>query len=419
MKACVLLALTLPGVSATAAQRQAVALPTLTRRHHPSEAAFQQRAPAATVAADADALKLPPVPAPVDTGADGYPQLPAVATMLHEAAQTMGSISTRTNDLAKRIAQAQADKAQKMQKQKAVFEKKLHTQEEENRAMLATNSKITAAINTLKSENAATVKHASELQAANKVMRTELATLQAKLGAAKAFTVAAMSATDDSRAPELGVLKAPAPAPRAAPASRAAPRGSPKSRRAPAMVALSKRGDSDVQESGGEEDRDDQADDADDGADDGTSFLAVGRNATRVTAAGADDAEDVLSILKRDVEALQKQERDSEANLKQRFLKDFQAGAKRHAVLVAHQRALNATRSGLTALQAKLRSAERHLEATHGHLEERMRGVGLFIQRLAHLALAPQTETPGLMKHLPASVKPEPAPAAVAAPASK
>lgn len=192
---------------------------------------------------------MPSVPPPADTGADGFPELPAVAMMLKDADATMKTINAEASSLAKRVAQAQEEKAAKMTKQKAIFDEKLHTQEAGNRAMLAANGKISEEIATLKGGNAAIVKHATELQAANKLMRSELSTLAAKLGIADKFVAAALSATDDSRAKELAVLR---PAPKAVRA-----RGARKQMRA-AFAEVAKRSDDDT-------------DDGEDGEDDGQS----------------------------------------------------------------------------------------------------------------------------------------------------
>lgn len=57
--------------------------------------------------------------------------------MLNDADATMKSISDQASSLAKRVAQAQQEKATKMAKQKAIFDQKLHAQEGANRAMVA------------------------------------------------------------------------------------------------------------------------------------------------------------------------------------------------------------------------------------------------------------------------------------------
>jgi len=79
---------------------------------------------------------------------------------------------------------------------------------------------------------------------------------------------------------------------------------------------------------------------------------------------------------------------------------------------MSQQKALNGTRTQLQALQLNLHGAEVHLEATKTSLQERLRGLGLFAQRLAHLALAPAGEVSRLLTALPAKVEPAAMPTA-------
>merc|ERR1719305_1610023 len=110
---------------------------------------------------------------------------------------------------------------------------------------------------------------------------------------------------------------------------------------------------------------------------------------------------DLLDVLSKDVAHLAQQEKESEKTLKNLFIRDFRAGAKRHQALLTQQKTLIATRSSLQALQAKLKGAEAHLEATRAQLEGRLHGLGQFIQKLAHFAMAPQHEVPHLLEVLP------------------
>merc|ERR1719401_1313704 len=86
------------------------------------------------------------------------------------------------------------------------------------------------------------------------------------------------------------------------------------------------------------------------------------------------------------------------------FIRTYRLGSKKHSSLIVQQRTLNSTRASLLALRAKLRVADKHLETTRDQLSERLRGVGLFTQRLVHLALAPAAEVPRILKSLPNSV---------------
>merc|ERR1719428_1291661 len=94
-----------------------------------------------------------------------------------------------------------------MAKQKAAFEEKLKQQETGNQMVIAANANISAEIKELQKGNAALRKHAKQIQESNRVMRTELHTLEAHLGVAKDFTASSLKETDDSKNSLLQVLK--------------------------------------------------------------------------------------------------------------------------------------------------------------------------------------------------------------------
>merc|ERR1719453_2471542 len=68
--------------------------------------------------------------------------------------------------------------------------------------------------------------------------------------------------------------------------------------------------------------------------------------------------ENLLAVLSKQVTALAAQEKESEKNLKNLFIRDYRAGAKRHQALLSQQKGLIATRGSLMALEAKLKTAE-------------------------------------------------------------
>lgn len=301
----------------------------------------------------------------------------------------------------------------------------LRTQEEQNRAVTASNTRITSEIVELRSNNSALRAHAKELQDGNKIRRAELRTLHAKFGMARDFIQASLVHTDDSKVPALAVLVPKAPK-----------RKARRHRAFMEVAAKSKNVDANVDEQDDGED-DDAGDDAEDEEDDGASasFLALSSRVKRAASKRAEAAaeeetprmaetevaatvqeatanpKDLLEVLSRGVTNLQREEKASEARLKAMFLSNFQAGIKRHTALVGQQRSLNATHVSLVSLQSQLRTADAHLEGTRAMLEKQLRGLGLFAQRLAHLALAPLDEVPRLLKALPTAVTAAPAPA--------
>jgi len=324
-----------------------------------------------------------------------------------------------------------------MAQQKAAFEGKLRAEELANRGLAAQNKDISRENQVLRNGNDAIRKHAQQLQATNMVMRQELLALQSRLGSVQDFVGQSLTKTDDSQADELRVLKAPAAKPEiqvpqapvqpvsaaplptsvvAAHATKAAEVTAAKT----TVVSNTKA----AANKEGEEEEDDGAADEDEG-DDATSLLALGANKRReeppaqTKAEASGDARELIKVLQKGVTSLGEQERASEAQLKALFDSSFQAGAKKQHKLVAKQESLNATRASLTALQGELRAAEAHLEATQKQLSAKLHDTGSFLQKLAHLALAPTAQVGELTKQLPTSVSapvapPAEAPAAVA-----
>jgi len=367
------------------------------------------------------------VPEEVDAGEDGFPQLPAVSQMLSAASGTLKSVNTQATSLEARVVQAQMQSEAKMAKQKAAFEEKLKLQEQSNQDVIKANANITSENKVLKGGNNALKKHAHEVEETNKLMRSELRTLQSRLGVAKDFTSKSLTSTDDSKNAMLQVLK-----------------GGKKHHHAFVETASkTKRGDADEEDDEADDDDDESADDDKDQADssdekDGddeddddeegsTSFLALSSKVRRksvadnlevemndmdaVAPAGpvmpdapAESPDNLLVVLSKEVAALAAQEKESEKTLKSLFIRDFRAGAKRHQALLSQQKSLNAKHSSLHILQNKLKTAVSHLEATRAQLEGRLHGLGQFLQKLAHFAMAPEAEAAHLLDVLPKAV---------------
>jgi hypothetical protein len=324
--------------------------------------------------------------------------------MLVTASKTLKSISSQANTLEARVMQVQTENEAKMARQKAVFDRRLKTQEEANRRTVSENGQISKEISDLNAHNVALRKHAKELQVDNRLLRIEFQTFQTKLGVSRDFVTTALASTDDSKAKELVILK----------------------------DANKEEHDEDREEDDDSDDRDEDDgdnsgkddDDDDSGDDSGPSFLALASRTQRSAVAdGMQEAQlddldggdgenkpdimnpkDLLKVLQKGVENLAAEEKDGEAKLKTMFLSDFQGGSKRHIALIAQQKTLNATRASVKQRQDLLKVAEAHLELTKSHLEQRLRGLGLFLQKLAHVALAPASEVPKMIKALPSAV---------------
>jgi len=365
-------------------------------RHHHKHGAAKAKAepatpvvPQAQVAPEAPAM-LPPatqaaaeVPAAINAGAGGYPQLPAVSSMLGSASQTLQNINAQARVL------------------EAVFEQKLKSQEDRSRALQAANKQLAGEIEGLRANISGLRNRAKDRQGANDVRRREMTAISGRLVRAKAFLLTSLKVADDEKAPQLDVLR-----------GKKSAGGLARRKVAPAVKAA-KRVSAPVEHANklASEDNSDSKDDED--VED-ASFIALSTSHTLIgtqpaAAPAAGSPKDVLNVLGEAVTNLQKEERASEAQLKGMFLTNFKAGVKRYASLAAQQRALLATRKSLVAEQGDLIKADEHLQGTSLALQQQLRAFGVFAQRLAHLALAPPQEAEILLKALPSDVHSTPA----------
>jgi hypothetical protein len=358
-----------------------------------------------------------------DATEDSTHKLPTVSKMMNTAQETLKSINSQASVITVLV-------EAKMARQKAIFERRLQQQERSNQEVISGNKRLNDEIASLKETNEAIKKNSHEIRETNRAMRSELKTLGAKLHLAESFITASMKATDDHDAKQLAVFQGKVQQQSSSSDevddnSGTNSDGTDKV----AKVALSTQTDDD-----------DEDDDDDDTASDGTSLLALTATTRRSTVArstaGAGKASatedtvqmadveaelsnlgalaapalpaasanpsDLLNVLSSKVAQLKEQEGESEAKLKEMFLTKFKAGTKRHRELLQVQRGLNSTRDSLRSLQTKLKGPER----TRQNLEQRLHGLGFFLQRLAHVALAPSGEAPRLLDALPSTVNP-------------
>eukprot|EP00747_Dinoflagellata_sp_TGD_P029356 gnl/TRDRNA2_/TRDRNA2_133860_c0_seq2.p1 gnl/TRDRNA2_/TRDRNA2_133860_c0~~gnl/TRDRNA2_/TRDRNA2_133860_c0_seq2.p1 ORF type:complete len:436 (+),score=134.20 gnl/TRDRNA2_/TRDRNA2_133860_c0_seq2:53-1360(+) len=404
------------------------------RRHE----AAKQEATAPAAKPEAEHSPMPPappavVPAPVNTGNSGFPELPAVSSMLTPAEETLKAINEQAAALEAKTLQAQMADSQRMAKQKAVFEQRLRQQEQANLVVVAENKEVEKEIATLKKDNEGLRKHSRELQESNALARKELKSLQKSLALVTEFAKDSLVKTDDAKAKELVVLQQSKGKGRRAHRHILAQMESMDTEEPADSDDLAAHSDDeqddDQDQETAQEDEDTNGDDEEDVA---ASLLQLDSSDNQISALetvaanamGTDlgspteppaDPTGILKTLASGVANLAAQEKQSETKLKKMFVTDFQAGNRRHAALMQQQRSLNATRAGLENLQDRLDNAVTHLEHTQNHLQQDLRGFGLFAQRLAHLALAPAKEVPRLMEALPAKVEP----AALPTPAPK
>jgi len=380
-------------------------------RHAAKSAKKAVASPPPAVVQPAEAPSQTAVPVAANTGPDGYPQLPAVSTMLGSASQTLQSINSQAQVLEARVVQTQMENEAKMARQKVVFEQKLKSQEDKNRAVAATNQQLSNEIEALKVNISSLRNQAMDVQGSNDVMRTELKALSGRLVLARKFLLAALKNTDDSKAPQLAVLRDPTAIHRA---SVKTTKGSVHKVSRAGVSGVHKQQQLKQQQQQQEKRRQasakDSSDDQDDDDSDEEIYLSLAAKVHRegflAPVAAGGSPKDLLKVLGEAVGNLQKEEHKSEAQLKNIFLANFKAGVKRYASFMVQRRSLTALRGNLAKEQDKLRVANAHLQGTHAKLQQQLRSFGLFAQKLSHLALAPEDEASGLLKTLPQDVQP-------------
>jgi len=379
-------------------------------------------------------------PTPEDSSQDGFPALPAVSAMTDSAAETLKSVNSQALVLEARLAQTQKENQEKLAKQKAIFEERLKTQEQGNRVVVSENADINASIDALREGNANLTNHAKELRAENRLKRSELQTLKAKIGLASEFVAESLKATDEQGVAALAVLNKPVVTHGHKDIALVATSEHDGDKKvsthgswlqAKKMQAKTIAAKQDDEDSDGDEDDDDddekspvpvKDDDSDD--DRADSFLALSSKVHRVSTKRSEDnsdfqfdeslayhhkrsltnPRDLISSLYSGVDTLSKQGDANAARLKALFVGAFKKGGKRHSALLVRQKALNATREGLQNTQERLQKAVSHLDGTFRSLDGRLQGLGNFLRRLGHLGAAPDTEAKRIMKTLPTKI---------------
>jgi len=316
--------------------------------------------------------------------------LPAVSTLLDPASETLRSLNAKAS-----ILEAQTNI--QLSRERETFAARLTT-------LTLQNKMLTSDIQELTSKTDVLRKHANQLTTANQLMRTELRATKNSLTNARDFTSEALKNSDDSHARDLDVLQ-------------------PAGKKVSFVAVGVKDQGYDDQES---DQADDQGDDDDDSENDdqGASLLAlssrirrralaaatVGEGAEAAAASQMSDIEaleigrngglqgvPLLEVLSKNIADLAKQQRQSEQLLRGAY--DTKLNA-----LLKQQKSLNTTKASLLTLSAKLTAAEAHLERTNSQLQKQLRGLGLFLQKLTHMILAPASEVGNQLRKLPKDV---------------
>merc|ERR1719327_94301 len=331
----------------------------------------------------------------MDVGAEGFPQLPAVDDMLSEATGTMKSVNSRTSALQAQLLQAQVASEGKLNKQKIVFESKLQEQEDKNRDIVKANAALSEEIERLQIRTKSIKSHAHALEEGNHMLSAELQALQGKLDIAKDFTTKSLESTQESNKKLLELLRVARPH-----------QQSHKARTSDMSLLLLSHREHHASENADESVDGDSA--SDDSADGGGPHEPADTGLDKDLMDSMQKAKSspsiLLDVLSKEVAQLAQQDKQSEAALKQTFVRDYRAGAQRRAALVEQQKALTAKKDSLLGLQSELETVVEHLKFVHSELERDIHGLGHFLMKLARFALAPKHDMPHSLEVLPTSV---------------
>ena len=278
----------------------------------------------------------------MDAGKNGFPELPSVSSMLSDSSQTLSGISAQAQRLQKQMLEVQQENAARMERQKAVFDRKLKEQEQKNLEVVKQNALLAKNIMETKKADEDLLRHAQSLQKGNAQRHNELKMLQDQLAAAQKFLTESVEQTDDSKAKELDVLGEEGTSPKGL-----------------SLLALSSASHTEPAAEGSE--------------------AKAGENS---------EPEGLISMLASGIKALKKQGQESEAKLKSVFMADFQAGVRRYKALLNQQKVLKETLETMQTYHSRLDAADKHLQATQTKMDLRLHDGGMFMQKLSELTMA-------------------------------
>jgi len=310
---------------------------------------------------DLSKVQLPSVPAPLDVGKTGFPEMPTVPSLLSASASSLDGFNAGAAKLQEKMKLLEQDSALRLQHQKTVFDQKLKEQEEKNAELVKSNGELAKNIMKLKKENDEALAESLALQKGNSIRRKDFKLLEKDLEASKAFINDAIITSDDSKAPDLEVLK-----------EEAEP-GDEK-----ALSFLS------VEEAVAEE---------------------ITTAQPKASADAEDTAESLMTMLESSVKDVKQKGKESEEKLKQLFLMHFQAGVKRHKALLAQQQVLQSTQKDLTSYREKILAAKTHLQNTQSSMDSRLKDGGLFLQKVSQVTLSKPEDAVKTLSSLSAEAK--------------
>ncbi|CAE7398310.1 SPAC6G9.14 [Symbiodinium natans] len=288
-------------------------------------------------------VALPAVPAVRNAGKDGMPELPSLDDIMSPTSQTMFGIRSKAKQLEAKMLKIEHENSLRLQRQKAVFDRKLKEQEAKNQGVAKENADLAKSIMQLKQKNEGTLAKSKTLREAIALRKSEVKNMQEQLAAVQQYMVEMLQDTEESKAPELAIL--------------------------------------------------DQVKESERPGLSGLSFLEVDEEPEEALPDKAEggepeNPENLLGVLADGVKNMKQQGAVTSNRLKSLFLSSLQDGVKRRKALKAQQKVLQQTMTTMKSYEARLGKAEERLTSTKQTLDKHLHDAGLFLKKLSQLLLA-------------------------------
>ncbi|CAE7694744.1 SPAC6G9.14 [Symbiodinium sp. CCMP2592] len=334
-------------------------------------------------------VALPAVPAVRNASDLRMPELPSLDDIMSPTSQTMFGISSEAKQLEAKMLKIEHENSLRLQRQKAVFDRKLKEQEAKNQGVAKENADLAKTIMQLKKNNEATFAKSKTLREAISLRRAEVKNMQElanrcgehaahasttllsndspaeeQLAAVQQYLVDTLSDADESKAPELAILDEEEKA-EAAEAQAVAVK-----KKAASAIAIAE-----------------QRAKKDEAEEPSLSFLQVEEEPDEAAAldkeADLGEPENLLGVLSDGVKNMKKQGEVTSNHLKSLFLSSLQDGVKRRKALKAQQKVLQQTLTSMKSYEARLGRAEDRLTVTKQTLDKHLHDAGLFLKKLS------------------------------------
>lgn len=300
---------------------------------------------------DPDKILLPRVPKVLDAGLSGFPELPAVSSVIDDSSATRSSIGARASKLQQQMKALQLRNAARLQRQKVIFEKKLRDQEENNVQVVKENVELAKEVLHLQTENHALFTQARELQKDNTLRQQQLKLFHWQVSTSQALLANTMETAGEGEANEIEVPS------------------------------------------------DDLSDSADTDDEQAPSFLSIKQSSSKEGNDSDEDAPEslpnsvfdddapasLLVMLNANIKDMQGQGKKGEYKLKEMFLTHFRAGTKRHKALLAQQDVLKSTIKTFADYHNRLEIDVNRLKATHSNLSKSLQFASLLVKKVSQL----------------------------------